>query len=72
MPLGGGGSFAAIAQREGKCERQIRLLLPLAFLSPQVVRDLVDGSGPIGTVTDLAGNVPLHWPIVPSSENVRL
>lgn len=33
-------SVAEIAQREGKVERHIRLLLPLAFVSPSVVQDL--------------------------------
>ena len=33
-----GGTFAEIAKREGKGGRQIRLLLPLAFVPPATVR----------------------------------
>ena len=37
-------SFAEIAKREGRVKRHIRLLAPLAFVSPRVVSDIVDGS----------------------------
>jgi site-specific DNA recombinase len=56
-----GDSFAAIAQREGKSARQMRLLAPLAFVSPVTVRSLVEGTARAGTVTDLAKRVPLIW-----------
>jgi len=49
-----GASFAVIAQREGKSERQIRLLAPLAFVPPITVRTLIEGTARAGTVTDLA------------------
>jgi hypothetical protein len=35
-------SFAEIAKREGKVERHIRLLAPLAFVSPRIVDDIVE------------------------------
>jgi site-specific DNA recombinase len=55
-------SFAAIARREAKVERHIRLLLPLAFLSPRIVSTLLDGSAPAGlTVTALARALPWSW-----------
>jgi site-specific DNA recombinase len=55
-------SFASIARREGKVERHIRLLLPLAFLSPRVVSGLLDGAVPAGlTVTALARALPWSW-----------
>jgi site-specific DNA recombinase len=55
-------SFAEIAEREGKVERHIRLLAPLAFLSPRVVAAIVDGSAPAGlTVTGLAKALPYSW-----------
>jgi site-specific DNA recombinase len=55
-------SFAAIACREGKVERHIRLLAPLAFLSPRVVSRLLDGTAPAGlTVTALARALPWSW-----------
>jgi site-specific DNA recombinase len=56
-----GGALSDIARREGKGERQIRLLLPLAFVPPVTVRAISDGRGPIG-ITELAKNVPLFWP----------
>ena len=58
-----GQTLNEIARREGKGERQIRLLAPLAFMSPRVVRDFIDGVGPAGTATTLARNVPLLWDV---------
>jgi site-specific DNA recombinase len=56
-----GGSFAAIAKREGNGERQIRLLMPLAFVPPTRVRSLIDGTEAPVTVTEMAKSVPLVW-----------
>ncbi len=69
--ISNGASIAAIAQREAKSERQIRLLAPLAFVSPATVRALIEGTAKAGTVTDLAKSVPLLWSR-PSNPNVRL
>jgi site-specific DNA recombinase len=56
------GSFAVLARREGKLERHIRLLLPLAFLSPRIVSGLLDGTAPAGlTITALARMLPWSW-----------
>jgi site-specific DNA recombinase len=56
------GSFAVLARREGKLERHIRLLLPLAFLSPRIVSGLLDGAAPAGlTITALARMPPWSW-----------
>ena len=55
-------SFAVLARREGKAERHIRLLLPLAFLSPQIVSALLDGTAPADlTITALARALPWSW-----------
>lgn len=55
-------SIAGIAKREGKIERHIRLLLPLAFVSPAFVRTIANGSAPAHlTVTGLAKRVHLSW-----------
>jgi site-specific DNA recombinase len=55
-------SFAAIARREGKVERHIRLLAPLAFLSPRVVSAILDGTAPADlTLTKLARSLPYSW-----------
>jgi hypothetical protein len=54
-------SFAEIAKQEGKVERHIRLLAPLAFVSPRIITDIIGGVAPSITVTELA-NVPLLDP----------
>jgi hypothetical protein len=56
-----GSTFAEIAQREGRGERQIRLLMPLAFVPPATVRSLIDGMVAPLTVTEMAKSVPLVW-----------
>jgi site-specific DNA recombinase len=42
--LGRIASFAEIAERESRVERHIRLLAPLAFLSPRIIAAIVDGT----------------------------
>jgi site-specific DNA recombinase len=55
-------SLAAIARREGMVERQVRLRLPLAFVSPRIVSALLDGVAPADlTVTTLARALPWSW-----------
>jgi site-specific DNA recombinase len=52
-------SIAEIAAREGKAERHIRLLAPLAFVSPRIIAALIDGTAPADlTVTGLARALP--------------
>jgi site-specific DNA recombinase len=46
------GSFAEIAEREAQGERHIRLLAPLAFLSPRIIAAIVAG---------LAKALPYSW-----------
>src|SRR5258707_7228041 len=59
---GRAASFAEIAKREGKVERHIRLLAPLAFVSPRIISGIIDGSAPAGlTVTGLAKSLPCGW-----------
>lgn len=59
---GRASSFAEIAKREGKVERHVRFLAPLAFVSPQVISTILDGSAPAGlTVTGLAKSLPYSW-----------
>jgi site-specific DNA recombinase len=48
-------SFAEIAKQEGKVERHIRFLVPLAFVSPRIVEEIVASTAPSNlTVTRLA------------------
>jgi len=56
------GSFGEIATREGKVERHIRLLAPLAFVSPRIISAIMDGTAPPGlTVTGLAQPLAYSW-----------
>ncbi len=56
-------SFAGIAEREAQGERHIRLLAPLAFLSPRIIAATVDGTAPADlTVTGLARPCPIRGP----------
>jgi site-specific DNA recombinase len=62
MRLGRIASFAEIARREAQGERHIRLLTPLAFLSPRIIAAIVDGTAPADlTVTGLAKALPYSW-----------
>jgi hypothetical protein len=55
-------TFAQIARREGKHERHMRLLAPLAFLSPRIVAAILDGTAPANlTATGLAKGLPWCW-----------
>ena len=55
-------SLAQIAAREGRGERHIRMLAPLAFVSPKLVSEIVDGCAPASlTVTGLATALPHLW-----------
>ena len=59
---GRAASFAAIAHREGKAERHVRLLAPLAFVSPRIVAAILDGTAPEGlTASALARALPWLW-----------
>jgi hypothetical protein len=60
--LGRIACFAEIAKREGLGERHIRLLAPLAFVSPCIIAAIVDGTAPADlTVTGLAKALPYSW-----------
>ena len=55
-----GASLSEIAKQEGKGERQIRLLIPLAFIPPNKLSQIADGC-PSPPLTDLARSVPMVW-----------
>jgi hypothetical protein len=62
MAQGRTATFAQIARREGKVERHIRLLAPLAFLSPRIVAVIMDGTAPADlTAISLARALPHSW-----------
>jgi hypothetical protein len=63
------GTFAEIAEREGKVERHIRLLTPLAFVPPRTLAAIIDGTGPHdATVTALAQSIPYRWDHSPDGQ----
>ena len=62
LRLGRIGSFVEIAKREALGERHVRLLAPLALLSPRIVAAIVDGTAPMDlTITGLAKALPYSW-----------
>jgi site-specific DNA recombinase len=63
--LGRIGSFAEIAEREVQGERHIRLLAPLAFLSPRIIAAIGDGTAPtdrLGSRCSTGDICRRHWP----------
>ena len=61
--VGAIGSFAEVAEREAQGERHIRLLAPLAFLSPRIIAAIVDGTAPADlTVTGVPKACPIRGP----------
>jgi site-specific DNA recombinase len=62
IKLGRFVSFSEIAERESQGERHIRLLAPLAFVSPRIITAIADGTAPAHfTVTGLAKALPYSW-----------
>ena len=56
-----GATISAIAQREKKSERMIRMTLCLAFLDPQLVRAALHGTLPRGVSTRRLIDAPMAW-----------
>jgi site-specific DNA recombinase len=55
-------SFAEIAKLEGKVERHVRFLAPLAFVSPRILSEIINGVPPATlTVTGLAQGLAYFW-----------
>jgi site-specific DNA recombinase len=55
-------SFAEIAKQEGKVERHVRFLAPLAFVSPRIISDIAQGVvSPNLTATCLAKRIKFSW-----------
>ncbi|MDE2016518.1 MAG: recombinase family protein [Hyphomicrobiales bacterium] len=61
LEAGPDSSVAAIAAREGKTERSIRLTLSLAFLSPRLVEAAVAGNLPRGFGVKRLMEAPIGW-----------
>ncbi|MFZ3585551.1 recombinase family protein, partial [Loktanella sp. DJP18] len=58
-----GQTFAEIADREGTSKRRIQQMIDLAFLAPDIVRDVLDGRQPIGFTSDWGKqhSLPSDW-----------
>ena len=52
----------ALAKREGKTERSIRMFLSLAFLDPTLVKAAVEGRLPRGYSLSRLTGLPIAWP----------
>ena len=62
LRLGRVASFAQLAERECHGEDNVRLLAPLAFLSPRIIRAIVDGTAPAELLLRrLVKKLPYSW-----------
>jgi hypothetical protein len=60
--IDGSATIVTIAARENLVERHVRRLLPLACLSPTIIRAIADGSAPAGlTINTLTAALPQSW-----------
>ena len=64
LASGKSASIREIAKREGVCDSSVKRLIPLAFLAPEIVRSICEGSQP-STLTAEAlkhtAPLPLEW-----------
>ncbi|MBV8574435.1 MAG: hypothetical protein JOZ58_05260 [Acetobacteraceae bacterium] len=51
----------AIAQSVGKSERSVRMLLPLAFVAPDIIKAAIDGRLPRGFGLSRLTDLPVDW-----------
>jgi site-specific DNA recombinase len=47
-----GKTFAEIAEAEARSKRRVQQMIDLAFLAPDIVRDVLDGRQPLGFTSD--------------------
>ena len=55
-------TLEALATREGRTERSIRMTLSLAFLAPDLVKAAVEGRLPRGYGLKRLLDLPMAWP----------
>jgi site-specific DNA recombinase len=53
--------LAAIAERERRSERSVRMILSLAFLAPDIVKAAIDGTLPRGQGLSTLTDLPMDW-----------
>lgn len=58
-----GQSFEAIAAEAGSSKRRVQQVIDLAFLAPDIVRDITNGAQPMGLTSDwcLRHDLPSDW-----------
>jgi site-specific DNA recombinase len=58
-----GATFAEIAETEGTSKRRVQQMIDLAFLAPDIVRDVLDGRQPAGFTSDWCKTheLPSDW-----------
>ncbi|MFK7875156.1 MAG: recombinase family protein [Paracoccaceae bacterium] len=61
--LKNGQGFEAIARHAGVSKRRVQQIVDLAFLAPDVVRDITNGTQPLGLTSDwcLRHDFPAEW-----------
>jgi len=58
-----GQTYAEIAQVAGTSKRRVQQMLNLAFLAPDIIRDVINGQQPLGFTSDwcLRHDLPSDW-----------
>lgn len=58
-----GETYAQIAQADGTTPRRVQLMLDLAFLAPDIVRDVCEGTQPVGFTSEWlkTHHLPSDW-----------
>ncbi|MEZ5778858.1 MAG: hypothetical protein R3E44_10895 [Paracoccaceae bacterium] len=58
-----GQSFDEITEAEGTSRRRIQQMIDLAFLAPDIIRDVLDGKQPLGFTSDwcMRHQLPSDW-----------
>ncbi len=58
-----GKTFTEISQTTGTPKRRVQQMLDLAFLAPDIIRDVLEGRQPLGFTSDwcLRHDLPADW-----------
>ncbi len=58
-----GKTFTEIAEAEARSKRRVQQMIDLAFLAPDIIRDVLDGRQPLGFTSDrcLRHSLPFDW-----------
>lgn len=58
-----GATLSEIAKADGTSNRRVQQMIDLAFLAPDILRDVLNGSGPMGLTSDwcMRHALPADW-----------